>query len=153
MHAVALLEAAANVKLVHGEASNDRTSCDDSARLPSIIPDTTVSIAGRLLSLRRQRLDFSGLTAGYCASKKPAYYRNVLFLLEGQTEFLLVRLRHRHGGRQPAGGVSGQLKAILPIRANAAPPQRKRLNDSRDKYTRYTRFFTIRRSETVKRGK
>lgn len=151
MHVVALLEAAANVKLVHGEASNDRTSCDDSG-LSCHPLFQTVSIAGRWLSLHRQRLDFSGLTAGYCASKKPAYYRNVLFLLEGQTEFLLVRLKHRHGGRQPAGGVSGQLKAILPIRANVAPPQRKRLNDSRDKYTRYTRFFTF-RSETVKRGK
>lgn len=120
--------------------------------LPSIIPDTTVSIAGRLLSLHRRRLDFSSLTAGYRASKKLAYYRNVLFLPEGQTEFLLVRLKHRHGGRQPAGGVGGQPKAILPIQLNVAPPQRKRLNDSRDKYTRYTRFFTF-RSETVERGK
>lgn len=90
MHVSALLEAATvlntNLKLMHGEA----VMTGQAVTIPlcqlwltSIIPDTTASVAGRLLCLHRHRLYFSGFTAGYRTSKKLVYYRNVLFLPEG----------------------------------------------------------------------
>lgn len=94
MHAKAPLEAAAvlntNLKLMHGEAVMTGQAVTiplRQLRLTSIIPDTTVSIAGRSLCLHRRRLHFGGLTVGYCTSKVLVCYRTVLFLPGGQQGF------------------------------------------------------------------
>lgn len=89
VHVKALLEAAAvlntNRKLMHGEAVMTGQAVTIPLRqlwLTSIIPDTTVSIALRLLCLHCHRPYFSGLTAGSFTTKKLVYYWNVCFLPE-----------------------------------------------------------------------